>query len=163
MLYDAYYEELELYANQQQQYVNSPSTVIPPPGPGPFPGSVEIDANGAVIPNDLTKHPAPPIIPDEDEYDEEEEYDEEGSEEGSEEEEEEEDQEQMPAAYPKGARRSAAARGPQKGAINGTAGKKAIESQQDFFTFGPGLTVAGEAHFFARHVPPRLSISTSDC
>ena len=72
VLYDAYYEELELYANQQQQYVNSPHTTQPPPGPGPFPGSVEFDQNGAVIPNDLTKHPAPPTLPAEIEYDDEE-------------------------------------------------------------------------------------------
>lgn len=49
MLYDAYYDELEQYANYQQKYVSSGGTIPPPPGPGPFPGSVELDKNGAVI------------------------------------------------------------------------------------------------------------------
>lgn len=49
VLYDAYYEELEQYANHQQRYVNSGGTIPPPPGPGPFPGSVELDKNGAVV------------------------------------------------------------------------------------------------------------------
>ncbi len=49
VLYDAYYEELEQYANYQQQYVSSGGTIPPPPGPGPFPGSVELDKNGAVV------------------------------------------------------------------------------------------------------------------
>jgi hypothetical protein len=49
VLYDAYYEELEQYANYQQRYVNSGGTLTPPPGPGPFPGSVELDKNGVVI------------------------------------------------------------------------------------------------------------------
>lgn len=49
MLYDAYYEELEQYANHQQQYASSGGTIPPPPGPGPFPGSVELDKNGAVV------------------------------------------------------------------------------------------------------------------
>lgn len=49
VLYDAYYEELEQYANYQQRYVNSGGTIPPPPGPGPFPGSVEVDEKGAVV------------------------------------------------------------------------------------------------------------------
>jgi hypothetical protein len=49
VLYDAYYEELEQYANYQQRYVSSGGTITPPPGPGPFPGSVELDKNGAVV------------------------------------------------------------------------------------------------------------------
>ncbi|KAH0580052.1 hypothetical protein H2248_002866 [Termitomyces sp. 'cryptogamus'] len=49
VLYDAYYEELEQYANYQQRYVLSGGTIPPPPGPGPFPGSVELDKNGAVV------------------------------------------------------------------------------------------------------------------
>jgi len=49
VLYDAYYEELEQYANHQQRYVSSGGTIEPPPGPGPFPGSVELDKNGAVV------------------------------------------------------------------------------------------------------------------
>ncbi|KAJ4464511.1 salt tolerance down-regulator-domain-containing protein, partial [Lentinula edodes] len=46
-------EELEVlhdqYANFQQRYVSSGGTIPPPPGPGPFPGSVELDINGAVV------------------------------------------------------------------------------------------------------------------
>ncbi|KDN44621.1 hypothetical protein RSAG8_05386, partial [Rhizoctonia solani AG-8 WAC10335] len=49
VLYDAYYEELEQYANIQQRYVSSGGTTSPPLGPGPFPGSVELDAAGAVV------------------------------------------------------------------------------------------------------------------
>ncbi|KAH0833887.1 salt tolerance down-regulator-domain-containing protein [Lanmaoa asiatica] len=55
VLYDAYYEELEQYANYQQRYVNSGGTIPPPPGSGPFPGSVELDENGAVIVHPHTK------------------------------------------------------------------------------------------------------------
>ncbi|KAF9458117.1 salt tolerance down-regulator-domain-containing protein [Collybia nuda] len=57
VLYDAYYEELEQYANYQQRYVSSGGTIPPPPGPGPFPGSVELDKNGAVVGHN-TRHPA---------------------------------------------------------------------------------------------------------
>ena len=47
VLYDAYYEELEQYANYQQRYASSGGTLPPPPGPGPFPGSVELDKDGS--------------------------------------------------------------------------------------------------------------------
>jgi hypothetical protein len=62
VLYDAYYEELEQYANYQQRYVSSGGTIPPPPGPGPFPGSVEVDKNGAVIghPKPAQQHQHPP-------------------------------------------------------------------------------------------------------
>ncbi|KAF8335950.1 salt tolerance down-regulator-domain-containing protein [Cantharellus anzutake] len=46
VLYEAYYEDLEHYANLQQQ---AASRGLPPPGPGPFPGSVALDKNGQVI------------------------------------------------------------------------------------------------------------------
>ncbi|KAG8748951.1 hypothetical protein FRC11_011713, partial [Ceratobasidium sp. 423] len=49
VLYDAYYEELEQYANIQQRFVASGGTTSPPVGPGPFPGSVELDDTGAVV------------------------------------------------------------------------------------------------------------------
>jgi Salt tolerance down-regulator len=49
VLYDAYYEELEQYANHQQQFLVSGGKITPPPGPGPFPGSVALDSNGAVV------------------------------------------------------------------------------------------------------------------
>ncbi|KAF5329502.1 hypothetical protein D9619_009087 [Psilocybe cf. subviscida] len=60
VLYDAYYEELDQYANYQQRYVSSGGTIPPPPGPGPFPGSVELDKDGAddrIAPN---AQPIPP-------------------------------------------------------------------------------------------------------
>ena len=46
VLYDAYYEELEQSANHQQL---SGSGITSPPGPGPFPGSVALDSNGALV------------------------------------------------------------------------------------------------------------------
>ena len=46
VLYDAYYEELEQYANHQQL---SGSRITPLPGPGPLPGSVALDSNGALV------------------------------------------------------------------------------------------------------------------
>ncbi|PWY98901.1 hypothetical protein BCV70DRAFT_207629 [Testicularia cyperi] len=52
VLYDAYYDELEDYANHQQRWASSGGTIPPPPGPGPFPGSVALDASGAVIGGD---------------------------------------------------------------------------------------------------------------
>jgi len=48
VLYDAYYDELEQYANIQR-YVVSGGAHPPAPGPGPFPGSVKVDKNGAFI------------------------------------------------------------------------------------------------------------------
>lgn len=52
VLYDAYYDELESYANHQVRYASSGYTIAPPPGPGPFPGSVDAAA--------LPSAPAPP-------------------------------------------------------------------------------------------------------
>ena len=111
VLYDAYYDELEQYANHQQQYAASGGTIPPPAGPGPFPGSVELDRNGALIrPDHLAPQPKPhsgvpihqqpgkwakrsdPNHPD-DEEEEEEEEEEEYSDDGQEEEEELEDEE----------------------------------------------------------------------
>ncbi|KAJ3902052.1 hypothetical protein F5879DRAFT_965742, partial [Lentinula edodes] len=37
------------YADFHQRYVSSPGTIPPLPGPGPFPCSVELDINGAVV------------------------------------------------------------------------------------------------------------------
>ena len=123
VLYEAYYEDLEQYANLQQQYASSGGP--PPPGPGPFPGSVALDSNGAVIgagtnTHPTTKHPpnhrkqgAPPAtngnvrkprapaVQDEEEFDEgeddydddDEEYDEEDEEEEGDDEEEVDDEE----------------------------------------------------------------------
>lgn len=49
MLYDAYYDELESYANHQVRYASSGGTIAPPPGPGPFPGSVDAAAIPAPV------------------------------------------------------------------------------------------------------------------
>ncbi|KIK34513.1 hypothetical protein CY34DRAFT_17672 [Suillus luteus UH-Slu-Lm8-n1] len=93
VLYDAYYEELEQYANYQQRYVSPGGTIPPPPVPGPPPGSVELDKNGAVIA--LTNGRKPPKHEsevDDDDDGEEEEYEEDEVEEEEEEEEEEGDE-----------------------------------------------------------------------
>ena len=50
MLYDAYYDELESYANHQVRYASSGGTIAPPPGPGPFPGSVDAAAIAPPVP-----------------------------------------------------------------------------------------------------------------
>jgi hypothetical protein len=66
VLYDAYYDELEQYANHQQEYAasNGNGTIPPPAGPGPFPGSVELDRNGLLIrPDHLAPPPPPPMAP----------------------------------------------------------------------------------------------------
>jgi hypothetical protein len=66
VLYDAYYDELEQYANIQQRYVASGGAHPPPPGPGPFPGSVEVDKNGAFISAPRSTRPSakscPPLV-----------------------------------------------------------------------------------------------------
>lgn len=51
VLYDAYYDELESYANHQVRYASSGGTIAPPPGPGPFPGSVDSVAAAPTPPN----------------------------------------------------------------------------------------------------------------
>ncbi|KAG8835943.1 hypothetical protein FRC17_000028 [Serendipita sp. 399] len=104
VLYDAYYEELELYANHQRQYKTG-GKATPPPGPGPFPGSVAIDKNGVLIggPPGMTKHPTrggrPTVngtrnrkaAPDSDEYDEDD-YDDDEDEYDDEDDEDEDDE-----------------------------------------------------------------------
>jgi hypothetical protein len=146
VLYDSYYDELEQYANHQQQYVSSGGTIPPPPGPGPFPGSVALDSNGAVIdgaglvkpPPRTTRHAHPPAkrgLPaaeddgyDDDELDEEEddyEYDDE------EEEEEEDDADLDDPESKTGARRRRAPAAPPAG--------------RDFLSFGSSLTVKGKS------------------
>lgn len=151
MLYDAYYEELEQYANHQQQYQSSGGKITPPPGPGPFPGSVALDKNGAVIgaPPGATKHPSrgarqavngargrkvPPDSEDgyDDEYDEEEdEYDEDEDEEDDDDEDEDDGLNTRKVA-PR--RRDLQPRAPLSRRPNG---------REDLFNFG-SLTTAGE-------------------
>ncbi|KAG8215173.1 hypothetical protein J3R82DRAFT_8688 [Butyriboletus roseoflavus] len=162
VLYDAYYEELEQYANYQQRYVNSGGTIPPPPGPGPFPGSVELDKNGAVIGHPHTKsthHPPrsnrtpaltngrkPPKHEsefdddddegDEDEYEEEDEYDEEDEEDEEEDEDEDGAEDEEEDAKPRD-RRNVGSRGRRP--VNGT---KAI-GRDGLFNLGSSLTVTG--------------------
>ena len=152
VLYDAYYEELEQYANYQQRYVSSGGTIPPPPGPGPFPGSVELDKNGAVIdhhPQNKAPHNPPPFnrTPaltngrkppkhesefDDDEGDEDE-YEEEEYEEDEEEEEEEEEEEVKPRD-----RRNPSVRGRRP--VNNTK----ANGRDGLFNLGSSLTVTGQ-------------------
>lgn len=150
VLYDAYYEELEQYANHQQQYQSSGGKITPPPGPGPFPGSVALDKNGIVIgAPPVGKHPtrgtrptingtrgrkAPDSVDeyeDEDYEDDDEDYDDEDEEEEEEEEEEEDDDDSNERKL---AQRR---RGQTRGSLSRRAGDR-----EDFLNFG-SLTAAG--------------------
>ncbi|KZT54724.1 hypothetical protein CALCODRAFT_472945 [Calocera cornea HHB12733] len=148
-LYDQYYLELEQYAKKQEEYLQSGGALPPPPGPGPFPGSVELDKNGAPVLSHGAKaaaatrkalpQPRPPAVPgEEDEFDDEEEdedeYDEEEGDEEDEYDEEEEEEEEAdeddvdPVDKPR----------PRKG------GRKADATKPvngDVFGFGNSLTV----------------------
>ena len=159
VLYDAYYEELEQYANYQQRYISSGGTLPPPQGPGPFPGSVELDKNGTVIsphpPNARgaknavvangrkpVKHAESEFEDDgEDEYPDEDGYEDEEDEEEEEEEEEEEDDEGEPEDEDdlKGADRRAAAPNRRRAAPNGKA-----NGRDGLSNFGNNLTVTGK-------------------
>jgi hypothetical protein len=171
VLYDAYYEELEQYANYQQRYVNSGGTIPPPPGPGPFPGSVELDKDGAVIGHLHSKpshHPPrsnrPPTTtngrkppkhesefeddePDDDDYEEEDDYDEEEEDEEEEEDDDgaEEEEEEEEEAKPRD-RRTAGTRG--RRLVNGTK----PNGRDGLFNLGSSLTVTGMS-FHVRTLP----------
>ncbi|KAI0744487.1 salt tolerance down-regulator-domain-containing protein [Earliella scabrosa] len=156
VLYDAYYEELEQYANYQQRYISSGGTLPPPQGPGPFPGSVELDKNGAVISpqppnaqrgkNAVMANGRKPVKPAESEFEDdgEDDYpDDEGYEDEEEEEEEEEDEEEDEEdAEPededdvKQDRRTAA---PRRRAANGAK----ANGRDGLGNFGNNLTVTG--------------------
>lgn len=151
VLYNTYYEELQQYATHQQQYIKSGGALPPPPGPGPFPGSIALDSAGNVVGgNALTKAPpaaqqkqqqqqrtnpvqkkaAPPLPEDDDDYDDElddDEYDDEYDDE-----EEDEDEESVAAQDAAPRRR-------------GTAGTKqpASAGGNDVFPLGSSLTVKG--------------------
>ena len=60
-LYGAYFEELILYANYQRRFVSCGGTIPPPPGPGPFPGSLGLDKNDIFV-----SHAAPPASEEDD-------------------------------------------------------------------------------------------------
>ncbi|KAH7927190.1 hypothetical protein BV22DRAFT_297584 [Leucogyrophana mollusca] len=160
VLYDAYYEELEQYANYQQRYVSSGGTIPPPPGPGPFPGSVELDKNGAVIGHHHNKAPHHPPRSnrtpaltngrkppkhaesefdddegDEEEFEEEEEYEEEDEDEDEDEEEDAAEEEEEDVKVRERRTTPARARRPVNGAkANGRDG---------LFNLGNSLTVTG--------------------
>lgn len=142
VLYNAYYEELQQYANHQQQYVKSGGAIPPPPGPGPFPGSIALDSTGNVIGgNALTrsappaqktrvtappkKAPPPPPLEDDDGYDDELDDDDYDDEYDDEDDEEDEDIAPEPPARRKGA----------AGAIG--------NANSDVFPLGSSLTVKG--------------------
>ncbi|KAH7911254.1 hypothetical protein BJ138DRAFT_1151105 [Hygrophoropsis aurantiaca] len=160
VLYDAYYEELEQYANYQQRYVSSGGTIPPPPGPGPFPGSVELDKNGAVIGHHINKAPHHPPRTnrtpaltngrkppkhaesefdddegDEEEFEEEEEYDEEEEDEEEDEEDDVAEEEEEDAKVRE--RRTAPVR--VRRPVNGTK----ANGRDGLFNLGNSLTVTG--------------------
>ena len=157
VLYDAYYEELEQYANYQQRYISSGGTLPPPQGPGPFPGSVELDKNGAVIsPQPPAAHRGKAVVANgrkpvkqtESEFDDdgEEDYpaeddgyedDEEEEEEEDEEEDEEDDGDPEDEDDVKQDRRTAA---PRRRAANGTK----VNGRDGLGNFGSNLTVTGK-------------------
>jgi len=73
-LYEQYYDELENYASHQRAAAAN-GNIPAPLGPGPFPGSVELDANGQLTKMDHlapTPHPAPldPKAEESDDYEE---------------------------------------------------------------------------------------------
>lgn len=159
VLYDAYYEELEQYANYQQRYASSGGTLPPPPGPGPFPGSVELDKDGLPVgPGKTHTHSHPPSArikstnaltngpkkgmvesefeedPDADDYDEDEyEEDEEEDEEDEEDDLDAEDDIEIRS------RTRPLARDRNRGGANGKA-----NGRDSIFNFGSSLTVTGE-------------------
>ncbi|KAI5121483.1 hypothetical protein M0805_003938 [Coniferiporia weirii] len=163
VLYDAYYEELEQYANYQQRYASSGGTLPPPPGPGPFPGSVELDKNGLVVGPGGKAHPHPPsaraktantlangpkkgTVPDS-EYDEDDQdpddYEEDYDEEDEDEEEDEEDDvdaEDDVDIRNRGGRRGAA---PNRDRARSVPNGAKANGRDELFNFGNSLTVAG--------------------
>ncbi|PWN26302.1 hypothetical protein BDZ90DRAFT_51548 [Jaminaea rosea] len=122
VLYNAYYDELEQYANQQQQYVRSGGAVPPPPGPGPFPGSIALDSAGNVLGGNALTKPVPPAqktrvtappkkappppVDDDDGYDDE--LDDDEYDDDYDDEEEEEEDEVLPETAPPRSKRNAA-------------------------------------------------------
>ena len=180
VLYDAYYEELEQYANYQQRYVSSGGTLPPPPGPGPFPGSVELDKNGAVVGHHKLQPPSsrpnsrkPPItsVPngrgpkaqvkhpesefeddqDEDEYEEDDEYEaEEDDEEDEDEDDGEGEGEDGDARHPRVTSRRA---GAPTSARRRTAADAKPERDK-LFSFGNSLTVTGKSIFSPTFLEP---------
>ncbi|KAG8929910.1 hypothetical protein FRC02_004887 [Tulasnella sp. 418] len=154
VLYEAYYEELEQYAHQQQQSVSSGGAIPPPPGPGPFPGSVELDKNGAVVGGGVVPVAAKQhmqqiqtLEADEEEFDEDEEYeDDDGSDDaGSGAEDGGSDDEVQEG---KMVRRQSAVRKGVGNGVNPAAMQKQQAAQQaaqrqDFFSFGSNFTAAG--------------------
>ena len=183
VLYDAYYEELEQYANYQQRYVSSGGTLPPPPGPGPFPGSVELDKNGAVVghhklqppsshPNLRSKNPPIAAVPNgrgpkaqvkhpesefEDDQDEDE-YEEDDEYEAEEEEEEDEDEDDGDGEGEDGDGRQPRVTSRRTGAPASTRRRTTADAKPErdkLFSFGSSLTVTGKSIF------PSISVELS--
>lgn len=144
VLYDAYYEELEQYANHQQQFLVSGGKITPPPGPGPFPGSVALDSNGALVTgrhhakhaNNARVNGNGKLEYDEEEYDEEEDYDDDDDpeeDEGS-----DDDGSEPPFSKVPSHRRGRGG----AGAVNGRGPPRRSGGRDDFLNFG-SLTAAG--------------------
>ena len=173
VLYDAYYEELEQYANHQQRYVSSGGTLPPPPGPGPFPGSVELDKNGAVVghqklqppssrPNPRSKNPPITTAPNgrgpkaqvkhpesefEDDQDEDE-YEEDDEYEAEEDDEEDEDEDDADGEGEDGDGRHPRVTSRRAGAPTSTRRRAAADAKPErdkLFSFGNSLTVTGKS------------------
>lgn len=145
VLYDAYYEELEQYANHQQQFLVSGGKITPPPGPGPFPGSVALDSHGALVTSrQHSKHGTNARVNgngkveyDEEEYDEEEEEYEEDDD-PEEDEGSDEDGSEPPLSKSPVHRRGRGG----AGAMNGRGAPRRNGGRDDFLNFG-SLTAAG--------------------
>ena len=183
VLYDAYYEELEQYANYQQRYVSSGGTLPPPPGPGPFPGSVELDKNGAVVghhklqppsshPNLRSKNSPIPAAPNgrgpkaqvkhpdsefEDDQDEDE-YEEDDEYEAEEDDEDDEDEDEGDGEGEDGDGRHPRVTSRRAGAPTSTRRRTAADAKPErdkLFSFGSSLTVTGKS--IPLSIPAELS------
>ena len=182
VLYDAYYEELEQYANYQQRYVSSGGTLPPPPGPGPFPGSVELDKNGAVVghhklqppssrPNPRSKNPPIASVPNgrgpkaqvkhpesefEDDQDEDE-YEEDDEYEAEEDDEEEEDEDDGDGDGEDGDGRHPRVTPRRAGAPTSNRRRTTADAKPErdkLFSFGNSLTVTGKSIFSSTFLEP---------
>jgi len=151
VLYDAYYEELEQYANHQQQFLVSGGKITPPPGPGPFPGSVALDSTGALVTgrqhskhaNNARVNGNGKVEYDEEEYDEEEEEEYEEDDDLEDDEGSDEDGSDPPLSKAAVHRRGHGG----VGVVNGRGPPRRSGGRDDFLNFG-SLTAAG-AFFFA--------------
>lgn len=76
-LYDQYYDDLERYTEHNR--IAAEGEYPRPPGPGPFPGSIEMDSTGQLLQHDGlgAYRPTPDALDESDEYEDEDDYDDE--------------------------------------------------------------------------------------